>query len=1000
MAKVKITTTPSKQTTLLPSSTQHPWFTQATPNWDPATMSSPSFATRDTYPISDREDANIEAERGETALVPDKAGLPAHYKIGGKRHLKGGTPMNVTKDTFIFSDTKKLRIKDPEILAEFGKAKGSYTPAELAKKYDINKFRKLLQDPDSDEIQVSTAEKMIANYNLKLAKLALVQESKKGFPQGIPAVAMPYMMTNQVSPDSILPLKAGESQPGTMMRFGGLPKAQNGNTGYVNMFETPESKLGPQWTMGAPSYGESEEFKKSRELAQQQSNAASGYQPIAVDPKQTGAPSTSLSVNPFSIEQDDKRMWGEPEVMTFIGAEKALTSSIGARQALKDEKAARRETDAADIIVSEQERKRGRYTTIQGYDTPDQHTIGYKSYAPELDNPAFSKEGGELPKAQWGWGGKRRVQVINPGWGYAGWGNPWGYPQPGYGYGPPQYTQISQSAGTPYTTSSSTTKKKKVVSMTPPADAVIIDYDPDKQSLDRIAAENKINPDTGKSESGKPVYLKKADGTYQRVIPLVETYEGKDSRLGTAGAKNYEYLRATLDANPKVIDKMYEQYKENVNKSTDLTPDRKAKLLSMSKDEVYNNFLQAQKHTFAILSNKGAESLKKEASEWNTTKQGKNKKYAETMKQLGFGDAERLTDDQIASFQAAYRGFQDIADSDDPDAAILKKFQMRPEGTQTGTKHTYGKDKKYISSVDDLFGSATAGQAMKPIGPLTTEPFKGTETEEDVITKTQGQAPAQYTAGRQDAPFWLQDIVNASTAFGNRMSLKKYLPWAAKVHPRTPDAAYYDPTRELAANAEQVKIQGDAAGMFAGPQAFGSRSSRLQGLGAKNAADILAKYHNLNVGVANRFSALRADIYNRADQANAAAATDLYNKTTIANQQFDNAKRQANTELAGTYVNALTNRAMTQTLNTMYPNFQVDPWSGGMLRFYKGTEMEPGEESTPVLAKISQWRKDYPGLEEETYRQAAGLGTGSKIKDQESLNAWQAYQQQMMGYGV
>ncbi len=208
---------------------------QLSPNFVPGeAMSAPKFEVANTLQPVPRKDANIEAEKGETVLMPDKGGLPAHYKIGGNRHSNGGTPLNVTKDSFVYSDTKKLKIKDPDILAEFGKSKGAWTPADLAKKYDINKFRKILQDPDSDLIMVSTAEKMISNYNLKLAKLALVQESKKGFPQGIPEAAMPYLATYNIEPDSILPLKQEtedipyEEIP--QAKWGGIPKAQDGLT--------------------------------------------------------------------------------------------------------------------------------------------------------------------------------------------------------------------------------------------------------------------------------------------------------------------------------------------------------------------------------------------------------------------------------------------------------------------------------------------------------------------------------------------------------------------------------------------------------------------------------------------------------------------------------------------------------------------------------------------------------------------------------------------------
>ncbi len=197
-----------------------------------------------------RDKANLEAEGGETAIV-NVDGIPAHFKISGPRHTNGGVPLDLPDNSFIFSDTAKMKIKDPNILAQFGMKpkRGGYTPADISKKYDINKFRKILADPNTDDMQRKTAEMMIANYNEKLAKLALAQESIKGFPQGIPVIAMPYIENMQMNPATFLPDQAqeqleGAEQPDADMgtarygsqvinqfpikRYGGLPKAQSG----------------------------------------------------------------------------------------------------------------------------------------------------------------------------------------------------------------------------------------------------------------------------------------------------------------------------------------------------------------------------------------------------------------------------------------------------------------------------------------------------------------------------------------------------------------------------------------------------------------------------------------------------------------------------------------------------------------------------------------------------------------------------------------------------
>ena len=51
-----------------------------------------------------REDATLEAEKGETMLTNlSKEGIPEFYQIKGKPHSQGGTPLKATPGSFIFS---------------------------------------------------------------------------------------------------------------------------------------------------------------------------------------------------------------------------------------------------------------------------------------------------------------------------------------------------------------------------------------------------------------------------------------------------------------------------------------------------------------------------------------------------------------------------------------------------------------------------------------------------------------------------------------------------------------------------------------------------------------------------------------------------------------------------------------------------------------------------------------------------------------------------------
>lgn len=213
----------------------------------------PATGVSDTLRPIPREEANLEAEKGETAVVNDGSPIPAHFKIGGKRHNQGGTPLNLPENSFVFSDTRGMLIKDPALLTYFGvptkKNKKAYTPAEIAKKFEINEYRKTLEDPNTDNLQRRTAEMMIKKNLLMLGALALAQESLKGFPQGVPVIAMPYLESKGISPEMFLPAEptdnAQQMQEQDLMSEQGMaPQEQD--------FEMMEQEVNPEEMAGMP----------------------------------------------------------------------------------------------------------------------------------------------------------------------------------------------------------------------------------------------------------------------------------------------------------------------------------------------------------------------------------------------------------------------------------------------------------------------------------------------------------------------------------------------------------------------------------------------------------------------------------------------------------------------------------------------------------------------------------------------------------------------------
>lgn len=219
--------------------------------------------------------------------------------------------------------------------------------------------------------------------------------------------------------------------------------------------------------------------------------------------------------------------------------------------------------------------------------------------------------------------------------------------------------------------------------------------------------------------------------------------------------------------------------------------------------------------------------------------------------------------------------------------------------------------------------------------------------------ETEQKLPAQP----RNAPYWLQDTIKTTGAFGELAGLKKYLPWAPPVDFEETSAAFVDPTAALAANAEQANIASQAASSFAGPQGT-ARMSAIQGAGAKGAADLLSRYNQQNVGIANQTEAANVDVRNKEAAQNAAIKKGLYDQTTMANQQFDNSKRQAMRNLGDQYANAITNRFKTDAMNQMYPDYAVDPSVGGRMDYIPSEKKTKLSDPTPYYESCYNKFKD------------------------------------------
>jgi len=1017
-----------------------------------------------------REEANLEAEGGETVYGDINGdGMPEHKIIKGPRHAQGGVPLSLPEDTFIFSDTRAMRIKDPEILTMFGKggANKSFTPAELAKQYDVQKYRKLLEDPDTDAIERKTAELMIKKYVIKLGCLALTQESMKGFPQGIPAVAKPCMEARGLSEQDILPNKEisvlndqlkkqmeqqeggdenqvqeavdmnegnpvaeptqeepqGEMPPSPeeMMMYGGYRRLRRGQMG---MEQVSQEMMEPQQEQGGGD--------EMMEIVQEVQSALER----GADPSEVVMNLLENNVPPQAIVEIFAQLGADPQQAAGLVEQVISQAQGGGQEQMMQEQPMSEE----EAMMMQQQQMQQQAPPMAMYGM----TMG------GYDMPFF-----DIPQAEYGMsmgsgmsqnyqGRPKRIPGSGPMFPLTRADNGIEVPyNPAWENDPAAKTAALRRAYAQARKKGNNTKvfvvrdgKKIEQKIEAKGHDKYSGTDLNKWNGNQVAAATfEAMKTTFNDENAKKTFANEV----RKSLENKESYKSKSKYRKGPKAGQWKYnddYKTKFGKDPKnlkdqeIIDSYLRMQERNLKTATmgtkvfaGLPPRANGKPYPfgswMYRDK--NGEIRLQSGT-GKGDDKGFKQVVKEADPeltdaeinamWdkiNTTKYNSLKKISnEVGLPMNWGDAGGPMDEeayiQQAGFIAADKLMKDLDANpnnydDDTYTSLLGIASFAgydPYGKQVGYKDEVGMGDINISPIDGYYTNTTQGEIQShhdltfsdvpdtPVDPdcQCTDPNKPNYgqykdaagncscTPPDVPKDKPKNCPCRKSDGTEinmtpdkddncppcteeqtietpapPAEWWLQDTIKTTGAFGDLMGIKKYMPWAPGVELGTPRPTFMDPTRELAANAEQANIQTQGMAQFAGPQALSARSSGIQGQAAKNAADVLAKYNNANVNVANQFEMKANDIRNQESMLKQATAQRVYDQNTVANQQFDNAKLAMRNQLRNYYTNAITNRWKTDALNQMFPNYAVSAGVGGRMD-YRPSERTPNPTQT------------------------------------------------------
>lgn len=815
-----------------------------------------------------RKDANLEAEGGETVIGNiDGSKIPSFFNIEGPRHSSGGVPLNLPDDSFIFSDTKSMMITDPTLLKIFNmpKKKGGYTPAEMSKKFDINKYREILQNRNSDKLDIKTAEMMIKNYVMKLGALALAQEAKKGFPQGIPKLSRPYMEASGIAEEDLIPKenKKEMQQPGQEQNAIDSDKKAPTNMPNGEPVAKPQEEMmrygggirrlkRAQEGMQQPS--EEEMMVMQQQQAQQQQQQQGGQDQQMMQIMQQVAEALQQGAKPEELTVELLQGQVPPEAIAQIFVKLGMPQDqvqqliIGVIQQMQS--------------VQEQDPR-------QQMDPRQQQQISEEEMmAMQQQDPRQMQQ---APMAAYG---------MEMG----GYDMPFYYDPYEMGYG----GLYKARDGITVNNIPSTAVKKFSEGL---------EWKPGQTNTGLQGQYAKVYGEDVKFHSGRGggseegvasgvcKKLGKSHNVEQVIRDVFPAYLRKN---GWSGDKN-----GPSDSKSSTYEKDKETYQTALMKSVE----------QLRSNPLYTECVEA-----AIKNSTKAEHIDNETTDKCYCKDAAGNLITKNGQTIELGrdaNGNCLTDDPKCHEEktSCVPGSEEYIAKEKECTTAGKKFD--------------GPNCKCVDTVEGCTPGTDVYNNAKAICDQ-----KGEEFDPSICN-------CKSTPTERDPEWWLQDTVNTMGAASDLASVKKYMPWEARVDLEEPRPTFLDPTRELGQQSEQANIAAQASASFAGPQGLGARNAATQGVAANQAANTLSNINNQNVNIANQFEGTQIGIRNQESMLNQQMANRVYDKNTIANQQFDNSKMAGRQNLRNSYNKAVTNKWKTDAFNQMYENYQTRPGVGG-----------------------------------------------------------------------
>lgn len=955
-----------------------------------------------------KEEANLEAEGGETVLTDlNNDGNFELYSINGPRHSKGGVPMYLPEQSFIYSDTPSMMFKGEEV-SPFGfTSKKGVTPATISRRYQLNDYYAAMEDLHADDIMTKSAELMLMKNMMSLSKLAFAQEAKKKFEEGVPMATYPYLVSqgidpaeftqkmeqmnkqeaqnvnNQISPEQQQQMMAMRQ----MMQQMNNPTAQEDNSEGID-----ENLGGMKYGGGLKHYGKGGGTKLDPEFYTNLKQVASN---LGIEPRELlilMAHESGLNTSVINKIGATGLTQFTPATAKGLGTTiDALSKMTGSEQLKYVEKFLKGYVKpgdtAADVAMK---------NFLPAFaNKPDDFVLGKKDDYETLyteNGVAISKnqmyKDNPLDKDNKGYytvgDVKNRIRNNSESL----------YSQAGKvikketGVDIPEY----------YTDTPNSGKSIDEVKSSDPIEIYEFNTDdPYSQELYQdLTAKKHINknyivgsdPNDPSIKPGKYI-IKYPNSTIEIMTKAADGTVTTERSANTEGANYDKYVQLENLINsgdPEVTKTIDNAYKYFEAKAADYG------IEPPSKEEVIKNFLDYQKNNYIVadIANPSDRFSKDLDKGTGTNKNLKAKKLFDKLRDdnpgvyNGYDIDEKIMPMNQLFYQALY-----LADKENP----IKKFNLKYDGPND--KSNWENDLG-ISKPDGYYGNNTLNQfaevATGEDQTAATAPGTTTKSANTAATNTTtastnktpfvGPEPGDVNI-KHNAPVltpWLQDQLKLNAIAQRKREM--FMPWEPAVQQQKVDYVLEDPTRQIAANQEGFNIAAQAYGAFAGPQALASRVSQALGKTMAANADTLAQVNGRNVGTINRGKQINAEYENIANQERARRQVKQYDDTQTVMQNYLNEKNFDREQYSDAMGNMLTNAANTYNLNTLNPYYNINPQTGGTIDQWNWKEFnanknyaDPVADRQKRLADIQELKN--LGIDNPTPAMLEYLNTGT-----------------------